>query len=81
MNIIIVKKWQDLENGNSYYKVKIYDEGDNIKESKVTYGYDQQYKITAYDISGCKNYDLDYKYFLDHSIFEVINVDEEELRK
>ena len=45
---IVVLKWYDKVNGNTYHNVKIKDHhGDNFISSGVVYGYGNQYLVTA----------------------------------
>ena len=49
--IIVGKKWHDDVNGNTYHSVQVIDTTTNklINKPQLTYGYDDQWKQTAYD--------------------------------
>ena len=47
--VCIVKQWFDKVNGNTYHKVKLFLNGE-ILESDYTYGYENQYEQTAYNL-------------------------------
>ena len=47
--VCIVKKWFDKLNGNTYHKVKLFLNGE-VLESDYTYGYENQYEQTAYNL-------------------------------
>ena len=79
--IVIVKLWTDKINGNTYHKVKLIINNTDIITSVVTYGYEKQYKETAYKIFNSKYYGYDKKEFKNNTIFEEIQVSKKELYK
>lgn len=47
---IIGKRWFDRKCGNTYHSVKVFVNNHFIGENPYTYGYDDQYIQTAFDI-------------------------------
>lgn len=47
---VVVKKWFDKKNGNTYHSVKLYSDNVFIDSEPFIYGYDDQYKVTTYNL-------------------------------
>ena len=78
--IVVVKKWFDTVNGNTYHKVKLFLGNDTILESKVTYGYETQYVHTAKtEYEKHISNEIPLKTWVELCEFEVIKVSKREL--
>ena len=68
---VIVKKWFDDVNGNTYHNVN-YNADNNNYNSGMVYGYGTQYKVTFKDMFNKYNSELDINnYKINYIVYDV----------